>query len=286
MGWARFDDAYTDHPKVVSAGPLAELLDMRAILFSARYETDGHIPPAQVARIGVGVPALKKRIAALVEVERWHEPGHQCKDCPQILDGWVVHGYLDYNPASDKKEAEREAARERMRRAREAKREANKGRSSDDVRANDGRSSPEVQECSDNPVPSPTPKAKPSSDAASGADPVEAFGQTAVDLTRHLATRVQTNGHKVPGKGSATAWRWFETIERLLRIDGADPGEVRRVVDWCTDDDFWRANIQSAGKFREKYSSLRLRMLNDSPAAHEPAYGDDPAADGSVRGVM
>jgi hypothetical protein len=31
MGWARFDDGYRNHPKILEAGPWAELLDRRAI---------------------------------------------------------------------------------------------------------------------------------------------------------------------------------------------------------------------------------------------------------------
>ncbi len=43
MAWARFDDRFNQHPKVVEAGPLAQLLHMRAIIWCAQYGTDGFI---------------------------------------------------------------------------------------------------------------------------------------------------------------------------------------------------------------------------------------------------
>jgi hypothetical protein len=54
-----------------------------------------------------------------------------------------------------------------------------------------------------------------------------------------------------------TKWR---TDARLL-LDGADrdPAEIRRLIDWTTADSFWRSNVLSMPKFREKFDQLRLR---------------------------
>lgn len=139
MGWAKFDDQFTDHPKVVAAGPMAELLAMRAVIHCARYETDGHVQAAQLPRLAVGITSVKKRVAKLVEVGLWHEDPDG--------DGWWVHDYLDYNPSAEEQEQKRADARERMRRVREKKRRRSPERSRH-VRANSERSSP-------NPVPVP-----------------------------------------------------------------------------------------------------------------------------------
>ena len=147
MGWLKLDDQYDDHEKIVAAGPMAELLDVRGMLFCARRETDGFVPYTQLAALGRDLKAPKKLAEALVEVGRWEDDPDE--------KGWWVHDYLVYNPPSEKKNAEREAARERMRLAREAK----QVRSSADVRANTQRTSAEVQDAfgdsSRNPVPVP-----------------------------------------------------------------------------------------------------------------------------------
>lgn len=96
--------------------------------------------------------------------------------------------------------------------------------------------------------------------APQATDVADEFDPTVVELTRRLGKAVMHNGHKTPKAGSKTVRAWFLAIDRLLRLDGADPGEVERVIDWCTADDFWQANIRSAPKFREKYSTLRLHM--------------------------
>ena len=96
-------------------------------------------------------------------------------------------------------------------------------------------------------------------------------------LTRQLALAVKANGHKVPAKGRKAHREWLLAMDRLIRLDNADPGEVEQVVRWATEDVFWRANVRSAPKFREQYPSLRLRMLADrEPRTSKPRQ--DPVA--------
>lgn len=113
MVWARFDDRYSDSPKIEAAGPWAELLDMRAIIYAAGNLTDGLITRTALAKISTGIPAPLKKAAVLVEVGRWElNPG----------GGWMIHSFLTYNLSRAqvedhhrKKEQDRVAARERMR---------------------------------------------------------------------------------------------------------------------------------------------------------------------------
>lgn len=112
MGWARFDDGYSDNPKILEAGPWAELLDVRAIIYSARMETDGLVTRAALKRIGQGIPSINARVTALLEVGRWtvNEGG-----------GYFVHDFLKYNPSKAQKEQIRALGKERQQRHREAR---------------------------------------------------------------------------------------------------------------------------------------------------------------------
>lgn len=132
MGWARFDDKYSDHPKIAAAGPWAELLDMRAIIFCAKHETDGHVCKAMLGRIAVGIPSARAKASKLVEVGRWSPDPRG--------DGWWIHDYLAYNPSRARKDKDRAEARARMAAARSA-------RSSDEQTEN-------FEDSSHNPVPS------------------------------------------------------------------------------------------------------------------------------------
>ena len=97
MGWAKFDDQFTDHPKIVAAGPLAELLAIRAVIYCARYETDGFIQFQQISKLSLGISSKKHQIAALVNAGIWEETD----------GGWLKHDFLDYHPSAQQKHEER-----------------------------------------------------------------------------------------------------------------------------------------------------------------------------------
>lgn len=113
MVWARFDDRYSESPKIEKAGPWAELLDMRAIIYSARNETDGLITRSALSRIGVGIPKPTTRAQTLVDVGRW--------TVNELGGGWLIHDFLVYNPSKAQLAKTREEGKERAKRSREAK---------------------------------------------------------------------------------------------------------------------------------------------------------------------
>jgi hypothetical protein len=125
--------------------------------------------------------------------------------------------------------------------------------------------------------------------SGSRSSPDDDFSDEVCALTRHLGQRVKANGHKTPDPATKAAYNWFDAIDKLLRLDGADASEVHEVIEWATADEFWRANIRSAAKFRDQYSQLRLQrqrqpQANGShrgrdpprPAGHEPNLSDEP----------
>jgi hypothetical protein len=50
--------------------------------------------------------------------------------------------------------------------------------------------------------------------------------------------------------------RWVQAEDRMLRIDKRRPEEARRLLLWTMADPFWRGNVLSMPKFREKYTQL------------------------------
>ena len=73
-------------------------------------------------------------------------------------------------------------------------------------------------------------------------------------LCAHLADRIETNGSKRPVVGK----RWHDAARLMLERDGRSEEQIHRAIDWCQDDEFWRSNILSMPKLREKYDQLRL----------------------------
>lgn len=146
MPWFRVDDNLAFHHKVVAAGNPAIGLWARAGALCAQQLTDGFVPDHMIPALGTVAQARK-----LVQVGLW----------TRMEGGYAFHEWEERQPRKADVEAERAAAKERMRLAREKKRKAAQeantqatGARSGSVRPNTGRSSGEVRETFGDPYPS------------------------------------------------------------------------------------------------------------------------------------
>jgi hypothetical protein len=74
-----------------------------------------------------------------------------------------------------------------------------------------------------------------------------------------LASLIEANGSKKP----IVTDKWLSDMERLYRIDQRSWEQITKAIQWCQDDDFWRANIMSPAKLRKQYDQLRLAAQRD-----------------------
>lgn len=97
-------------------------------------------------------------------------------------------------------------------------------------------------------------------------------------LCSHLADRIEANGCKRPSINKG----WRTAARLLLDKDGRTEDQVMRAINWCQDHEFWRSNILSMPKLREKYDQLSLqarrrrssaRPTNDERVAQAAAIG-------------
>ncbi len=104
MAWVKLTDDFTEHPKLLEAGPLAGWLWVCALAWSNRNGTDGRLPRAIVCRLasfeGVGVYTgtytgqdvdVRDLADALVNVGLWEE----------VEGGFAIHDYSDYQLTTD-----------------------------------------------------------------------------------------------------------------------------------------------------------------------------------------
>ncbi|HEY2644063.1 MAG TPA: hypothetical protein VGI56_09965 [Galbitalea sp.] len=70
-----------------------------------------------------------------------------------------------------------------------------------------------------------------------------------------LADLIEANGSKRPSIGKG----WLDSARLLIDLDKRPLGEAISMIQWCQADPFWRANIMSMPKFRDKYDTLRLQ---------------------------
>jgi len=80
-------------------------------------------------------------------------------------------------------------------------------------------------------------------------------------LVSLLSEKMRENDSKakIP-RTEAQREKWATSFRLLVERDGRPIEEVRKVLTWCQADSFWRGNILSASKFREKYGQLKLKM--------------------------
>jgi uncharacterized protein YdaU (DUF1376 family) len=83
----------------------------------------------------------------------------------------------------------------------------------------------------------------------------------AAELAKHLRDRIQENNPQAKVTTSQLE-HWGDDARLMLNSDHRDLSEVRAVIDWCQHDSFWRTNILSMAKLREKYDQLTLKMRN------------------------
>jgi hypothetical protein len=95
MTWTKLSDDFDQHPKIIAAGPLAELLHIHGLIYCNRYLTDGHIPATAVRRL-ITVPE-KRLVERLVELGIWLT----------VKDGYQIHDFSEYQSTRAKVLAER-----------------------------------------------------------------------------------------------------------------------------------------------------------------------------------
>jgi hypothetical protein len=52
----------------------------------------------------------------------------------------------------------------------------------------------------------------------------------------------------------------YDDIEKLNRVDGYSFDIIKAVIDWSQQDDFWKQNIRSTKKLREKFETLLVKV--------------------------
>lgn len=103
-----------------------------------------------------------------------------------------------------------------------------------------------------------------------------------VSLAEHMMARIvaiapNAIGTKPPQR-LITIQRWANELRLMREQDGRGPPEIRKVFDWANRDTFWRGNILSAKKLREKFDTLRLKMASDHGGIRKDNSAVSPAS--------
>lgn len=81
-----------------------------------------------------------------------------------------------------------------------------------------------------------------------------------VILSKYLYEKMLNNDPKARKPNFQS---WATNMDKLMRIDKRTEQEIRTVIDYCQDSQFWKSNILSTAKLREKFTQLLLQAEGD-----------------------
>ncbi|TKI59257.1 hypothetical protein E8L90_03220 [Brevibacillus antibioticus] len=71
--------------------------------------------------------------------------------------------------------------------------------------------------------------------------------------------------------------KWADEFRKLVELDKVhDKHLIRDVIDWVTSDPFWKVNVLSAKKFRDKFGELALKMRSATKPKQQQKLKADP----------
>jgi hypothetical protein len=191
----------------------------------------------------VGASDADTRI--LIEAGLWHGPEHQCEACweacPDIPENRVyVHDFLEHN--RDAAEAKRVSKK---------RSDAAKARWNGDANSNANRMQSALQ---NEPVCNAEREREKEREKEAKASSSEPSRPDIEQVISSFSQLLEANDvkHK-PGKS------WHGAARLLIDKDGYTPEQIIFVARFATTDPFWRSNILSLPKLRDKFEQLKIK---------------------------
>lgn len=195
--YVKLDVEYMTNPKLLEAGPLAELIYVRSLCFAKRTMRDGFLSESQTNLITFGVPSAKKHVKKLVDSGLWEAVDN---------GGYRIEGWLERNKSA--KQIEREADRKRQ-----ASELANHRRWHEGP---EGKPSPTCTLCH----PDEDPKSDPKSDrsAESTESETETEEETKPESETETETDLSSSSSDVPSTAAPTTTETDERFEVVVAL--------------------------------------------------------------------
>lgn len=88
------------------------------------------------------------------------------------------------------------------------------------------------------------------------------YADNSIELTlaRYLYSKMLENN---PEAKKPNFQSWANDIRLMIERDKRKPDQIKNMIEWCQKDSFWKANILSTKKLREKYDQLKVKALEE-----------------------
>lgn len=88
-------------------------------------------------------------------------------------------------------------------------------------------------------------------------------------LSKYLLTKIRNN---LPNFKEPNLTKWAEVFDLTIRRDGRSVDDLMALIDFATQDDFWKTNILSPDKLRKHFDRLTLQMSKGN-SKRDPTRG-------------
>ena len=242
MPWFKIDDGFTNSKPVlrlqrrVRASAIG--LWTLAGAWSAKELTDGFVPEYVIEELA-STPAIA---AHLVKCGLWEN----------AEEGWQFKGWEKYQPTREQIMEARDREAERKRKYRESQRRPS-GTTPGPTEGHQQESEP--------PDPTRPDPTRPSKEEPNGSSPKIEERPDIDKVIGGFSEMLKANDvkHK-PGQ------TWRNSARLLIDRDGYTPDQILYVARYATGDEFWKSNILSLPKLREKFEALKIK----AQAANNP----------------
>lgn len=235
----KLDVGYMSNPKVLAVideSPSAVMLHVASIGYAAQHLTDGIVPVRALLRM---TGATQDDADLLIAAGLWDDGPTGGKA--------TVHDYLQHQRSS----AEVKGASEAGKRGAQARWNADRNADGKADRMQDA-----MPDASESAMPREEREEREEKKNVSEADASDATTRPEIEaLCDYLAQHVEANGSKRP----AITKGWRDAARLMLDKDHRTVDQIRAAIEWCQADEFWRGNVLSMPKLREKFDQMRLQ---------------------------
>ncbi len=93
-------------------------------------------------------------------------------------------------------------------------------------------------------------------------------------LTIYLEGKIRENNRAIKKRKEVQIQSWCKDIDKLMRIDEAKQNEIKKVIDWVVQDDFWSKNILCPSSLRKHYPRFYKVVINRGKSLEEKIATD------------
>ena len=86
---------------------------------------------------------------------------------------------------------------------------------------------------------------------------------TEMKLAMHLFAKIKENNPEHRPLTDAQKQSWADHIRLMMQRDNRTAKQIKGMIDWCQQDDFWKTNILSTAKLRKQYDKMKVRANQD-----------------------